>query len=58
MREVRSGVCVQRLPCESEVCLAHGFVLRGVRVDERRDIGRVRLPVDDQLRFADLLAET
>ena len=58
MREVRSGVCVQGLSCESEVRLAHCFVLRGVRVDEGRDIGGVGFPVDDQLCFTDLLADT
>ena len=37
--------------------LAEGLVLRRVAVDEGRDVLRVGLPVHDQLRLADQLAD-
>src|SRR3954447_18660793 len=51
-----SSVCVQGLTRQGQVCLAERLVLCGVRVDETGDVLRVRLPVDDELCLADLLA--
>src|SRR5689334_21942327 len=51
-----SSVCVQGLARQGQVCLAERFVLCGVRVDETGDVLGVRLPGDDELRLADLLA--
>ena len=51
-----SGVGVQRLPGKGEVRLAEGLVLGRVRVDQAGDIVGERVPVDDELRLADLLA--
>ena len=48
---------VQGLAGECEVRLAHRLVLGGVGVNERGDVLGVRLPIDDELGFADLLAE-
>ena len=55
-RVTGSSVCVQGLPRQGQVCLAEGLVLGRVRVDETSDVLRVRVPVDDELRLADLLA--
>src|SRR5262245_42322799 len=51
-----SGVCVQGLARQGQVCLAERLVLCRVRMDETCDVLRVRLPVDDELALADLLA--
>src|SRR5690554_488762 len=48
---------VKRLACEGQECLAQGFVLGRVRVDERCDVLGVCLPVDRQLRFRDQLSD-
>src|SRR5688572_20330574 len=50
-------VDVQRLAGQREVRLAEGLRLGGVAVDQGGDVGRVRLPVVDQLRLADEFAD-
>src|SRR4051812_32712690 len=52
-----SAVYVQRLAGERHVGLAQRLVLRRVHVHELGDVGRVRLPVVDQLGLADELAD-
>ena len=51
-------VGVQRLAGQCEMRFAHGFVLGGVGVDQGGDIVWIRLPVHDELAFADLLTDT
>src|SRR4051794_37636747 len=53
----RSEMGVQRLAGQRQVRLAEGFVLGRVRVDVRRDVVRVPLPVVDQLGLADELTD-
>src|SRR5690606_1200011 len=48
---------VKRLAGQREERLAERLVLRGVGVDERRDVLGVRLPVHRGLRFADQLTD-
>ena len=45
------AVSVQRLAREGQVCLAEGFALSGVGVDQCSDILGERVPVGDQLRL-------
>ena len=51
------GVKMQRLAGESHVCLANDLRLSRVRVDERRDVVRLGIPVEDELGLGDELAD-
>ena len=50
-------VCVEGFPGERQVGFTQRFVLRGVGVDESRDVLRMGLPPDDELRLTDLLTD-
>jgi hypothetical protein len=52
-----SSVGVQGLSREGKVRFAERLVLRGMSMNQTRDIGRKSIPVRDQLSFADKFAD-
>src|SRR5262245_3032739 len=52
-----SAMCMQWLTCQRQVRLAESFSLGGMSVDQLRYLSRVRLPVVDELRLPNELAD-